>query len=106
MKKQISNINKLEELTGKLTFNDEQQLLVDEISKEFTKSVVLASKNKVTPEEEDGKKLVNFGNLVRNFGAKFLNMFVIEFSISFAGVTLLHFRVPKLDNNKIKEENK
>lgn len=106
MKKQISNIDRLEELTGKLSFDESQEELVEQLSKEFTKSIVLASKNEVTPEEDDGKKLVNFGNLIRNFGAKFLNMFVIEFSISFAGVTLLHFRVPKLEKNSVKEDNK
>lgn len=93
------NLEKLEQLSNEfenLEFNIEP--LEQETSKEFTKAIVLASKEEIKPTDEDGEKIVKFGTIIRRFGNKLLNLLKIEFSVSFAGVTLIHFTIPKIEN--------
>lgn len=70
----------------------------------FGREVVNLSKNGVKPDSEQGKSLVERGGFIRNIGQRIMNLFTIELHITFAGVTLIHFRIPKLQNNKFKED--
>lgn len=88
----LKHLEELNELF--LTLENEQSI----IAKDFTNAIVKASKEKITPDSDNGKKIIDFGVIVRKFGNKLLNLLKIELSISFAGVTLIHFRIPRIDS--------
>ena len=97
------NLNKLEELSSRFeTLDFDIDDLEKETSKEFTAAIVKAAKDEVKPTDEDGEKIVKFGTIIRNFGNRLLNLLKIEFSVSFAGVTLIHFTIPKIENKQNK----
>lgn len=97
--------NLLQKSTDKMfnSIKDEQisrlEKLCTTTENEFSKSVMDLSTREVSPDSEEGQQLVATGNLIRRFGSKFLNLFKIEFTISFAGVTIFHFVIPKVDSN-------
>lgn len=73
------------------------------IEEQTCKYVACAAENKVSPKSEDGQRLVEKFGLVRRIGNRFVNMFKIEFKITFCGVVLCHLEIPKLETNKDKE---
>ena len=89
--------------------SDDQLIQLEEscllTEKEFTHSVIDLSKREVSPDSDEGKDLVSAGNSIRRFGSKFLNLFKIELSISFAGVTIFHFVLPKVDSKTLTIKN-
>lgn len=98
--------NEIEKII-KLTENEELiknienlEAITENSNKEFTSNIIEASEKEITPEEEEGKKLINFGNIIRNFGYRLLNLLHIEITCSFAGVTLFHWSIPKVENGK------
>lgn len=78
---------------------DANQDVVDSTEKEFANTIIKLSETETSPESEDGKQIINLGNMIRKLGAKILNLLKIEFSISFAGVTIVHLQIPKLDKD-------
>lgn len=95
-KKLENNVSALEQELKKLELNED---LLTDTEKEFANMIISLSDNKVSPADEDGKKIINIGNMIRKLGSKLLNLLKIEFSVSFAGVTIIHFQIPKIDNN-------
>lgn len=79
-------------------------LSVEESNREFTKNIIEASEKQITPEDEDGKKLIDFGNMLRKLGYKLLNLLHIEITCSFAGVTLFHWSIPKVEDGQCVEK--
>lgn len=102
----MKNLKLLEQLNDELSQIDVENLdsiekMSTEIEKVFFNCVVEASDDKVSPDSEDGKKLVSLTSLFRNLGQRVLNLLKIELTISFAGATLLHLVIPKFKDNKI-----
>lgn len=96
--KNLENFNKsLEKFNQFENFDIEND--VKETEKLFTSCIIEASREKVKPDSLVGQDIVNGGNFLRRIGSKFLNLFKIEFTITFAGVTLVHLEIPKIDNN-------
>lgn len=61
------------------------------------------AENEIMPDSEIGEEVTGIAKFFRNFGQKILNLLVIEVTCSFAGVTLFHFRVPKIKDNQVVE---
>lgn len=100
------NFKNIEE-TIKLISSEELQSTIENLSpvvedsnKEFANNIYEAAEKEIKPDQEEGKKLLDFGNLIREFGYKLLNLLNIEITCSFAGVTLFHWSIPKVKNGK------
>lgn len=85
-----------------------QEKAINQLSKltkvsepEFTSIIMDAAKNEVSPDSEDGKKILKLGTLIRNFGQRILNLFSITITCSFSGVTLFTWSLPKLQDNQV-----
>lgn len=49
-----------------------------------------------TEENKEAMKEMNVkGKIMRGIGQKFFNLFKVQLTVSFAGVTLIHFTIPK-----------
>lgn len=101
--KNLQELEKLNEELLKINVEslDSLEQKSTEIEKVFFNCVHEAAEEELKPDSDDGKKLVNLTSLFRNLGQRVLNLLKIELTISFAGVTLIHFQIPKLENNKV-----
>ena len=102
----MKNLKELEKLNDELSKINVESLdsieqKTSEIEKVFFNCVMEASQDEVRPDSDDGKKLVNLSSIFRNLGHRVLNLLKIELTISFAGVTLIHLQIPKLQNNQV-----
>lgn len=99
---EIEKIIKLTENEDLIQKFENLEAIIESSNKEFTSNIIEASEKQITPEEEEGKKLINLGNIIRNFGYRLLNLLHIEITCSFAGVTLFHWSIPKVKDGKCK----
>lgn len=101
----FKSIEKLSKIIENEKIIDKISSSIEKVDKEFTSNVIEASEKEIKPDDEDGKKILDFGNILRNFGYKILNLVKIELSISFAGVTLLHFVIPNVKDGQFVEKS-
>lgn len=104
-------MKELKDIQEIVDFLNQHEIVINEITETiestpdfFGREVMQLAKNKVEPDSEQGKSLVEKGGILRNFGQKILNLFTIEFKITFAGVVLCHFQIPKIRNNKVESK--
>lgn len=97
-KKLEKNVKKLEKLNDVFSTMERDVQLT---SHELTNAVVDLSKNEVKPDSEDGKKFIDFTNIIRSIGHKILNLLEINITCSFAGATLFTWSLPKIEDNKV-----
>lgn len=73
--------------------------LIEELPNFFGKEVVKLSSDSKGSDTDEGKDLINKASFVRRFGAKFFDMFRLEINLSFCGVTIFHFVIPKVSKS-------
>lgn len=94
----------LEKLSQLDTFNSRDFDTLSRLVEEQTcKYVACAAENKVSPQSEDGQRLISKFTSIRKIGNRFINMFKIEFKITFCGVVLCHLEIPKLETTDKKD---
>lgn len=103
----MKELKNIQEVIDFLQENDELLTQISETLENtpdyFGREVVSMSKNGVKPDSSEGQLLIQRGGFIRNIGQKIMNLFTIELHVTFAGVTLIHFRIPKIKNNQVKE---
>lgn len=88
----------LEQLDAQMTDNRQlTETLSDAMESEYLRVVTSTVDN-----DEDFEEVKNDVNLVhratRKIGQRFFNLFRITFTVQFAGVTLIHWTIPKVDD--------
>lgn len=101
MKKLEHNIQELEKVINNIDLTD----VIQETEKEFTREVVDLSRRAVKPDTEEGQSLVDKCNILRRLGSSILNLLKIEFTVTFAGATLIHWEIPKIDSKTLTVKN-
>lgn len=96
-----TNVKKLEKYQQTL---DIIEKVSDGNVEHVNKAIKELADNEILPDSEIGEEVTGIARFFRNFGHKILNLLVIEISCSFAGVTLFHFRVPKIKDNQVVEK--
>lgn len=97
-KKNLTSFNDLVNYLEKVE-NIKELELIQELPDFFGKEVVKLSSDSKGSETEEGKNLINKASFVRKFGAKFFDMFRLEINLSFCGVTIFHFVIPKVSKS-------
>lgn len=101
MNKLETNIKEIEKVVNKVDLSD----IIIDTEKEFNREVIQLSEKSVSPDSSEGQKLVNNCNTLRRLGASILNLLKIEFIVTFAGATLIHWQIPKIDNKTLTVKN-
>lgn len=98
----MKKIEQFEKAVNDLKLNHEDEQRVEKVSRLFNEVVYDFANNDVSPDSDDGKRLLKGQKILSGIGRKLVNLLTIEFKITFAGVTLCYLRIPKLqDTEKI-----
>ena len=96
LKKLEENVMKFEQSTFDL---DSFTSLVDETEKDNYSVIKDVIANNIPPKDEINQKVNIAQRTVRKVGNRFLNLFKITFTVEFAGTTLIHWTIPRIDEN-------
>ena len=102
----MKKTEKLLELSKQLEMLDEQmkenRLLTETLTDAMTvenANVIKASMEDDSDIEEVQEEVKGVHKLTRKVGQRFFNLFKVTFTVQFAGVTLIHFTIPKVNDD-------
>ena len=102
----MKKTEKLLELSKQLEMLDEQmkenRLLTETLTDAMTvenANVIKASMEDDSDIEEVQEEVKGVHKLTRKVGQRFFNLFRVTFTVQFAGVTLIHFTIPKVNDD-------
>lgn len=108
LEKLNSMVEQLRQLDDELEVKRSQiEQLSDDMEVE-TANLVRSSFDDMAEEEieEFNKTAVATSKLTRRIGQGFFNLFKVTFTVQFAGVTLIHFTIPKVDKDGNVKQNR
>lgn len=102
----MKKTEKLIELSKQLEALDEQMTENRLLTESLVDTMVVENANviKATMEDESDFEEVQedvkgVHKLTRKIGQRFFNLFKVTFTVQFAGVTLIHFTIPKVNDD-------
>ena len=102
----MKKTEKLIELSRQLEMLDEQmkenRMLTESLTDAMTvehANVIKASMEDDSDIDEVQEEVKGVHKLTRKVGQRFFNLFKVTFTVQFAGVTLIHFTIPKVNDD-------
>ena len=102
----MKKTEKLVELSKQLEMLDEQMKENRILTESLTDAMIVENANVIKSSMEDDsdieevqEEVKGVHKLTRKVGQRFFNLFKVTFTVQFAGVTLIHFTIPKVNDD-------